>query len=85
MVTLGSRRIHLALTDSRGIGVHEHIVRLNNSNEYFDLMPYKGATFGQLAETAENHLKGHDFDVVYRAGGVNDIPTKDSYTEKISF
>ena len=69
MVTLGSKRIHLALTDSRGLGVLDHIHRLNKSGECFDLQAYKGATFGDLIEIAEGYLPKHDFDVIYIAGG----------------
>ena len=85
MISIGSRRIHLALTDSRGYEVHEHIVRMNNSRDYFDLQPCDEVTLGQLIETAEGYLKGTEFDVVYITGGVNDITTKVPYTKMISF
>ena len=85
MVSLGSKRIHIALTDSRGFGVHEHITRLNNTGEYFDLKPYNGATFRDLVGDAERYLKNHLFDVVYIAGGANDITEKNKHTKAISF
>ena len=85
MVTLGSKRIHLALTDSRGIGVLEHIQRLNKSGECFDLQAYKGATFRDLIGIAEGYLPKHDFDVIYIAGGANDITYKDKKTNMIHY
>ena len=85
MVTLGSRRIHLALTDSRGIGVGDKILELNKSQEYFELRPYRGAVFEDLVETALGYLKNHQLDVVYIAGGVNNITLKDQKNKLIHY
>ena len=75
----------MAFTDSRGIGVHEHILKLNKTGEYLDLEPYRGATFNEIFASVEHYLKDHNFDVVYMAAGVNDITTKNKKTGGISF
>ena len=85
MVTLGSKRIHVVLTDSRGDGVDTRIVKLNKSGECMDLRVYKGATFDHLVEIAEGYLPKHLFDVVYIAGGVTNITHKDRHSKKISY
>ena len=84
MVTLGSKRIHLVLTDSRGNGLQERIDKLNPP-EYMEVDDRKGATLSQLIEIAEDYLPKHPFDILYVVGGVNDITTKDKATGKISY
>ena len=44
-----------------------------------------GATFQEIIELAANHLNNYPFDVVYIAGGANNIRTKNSETGQISF
>ena len=85
VVLLGGKRIHLALLDSRGTGVHEAILGLNHSREYFDLKVRKGETLEGLIREAETYIKDHPFDVVYIAGGANNITYKDSFTKRISY
>ena len=85
MVTLGSKRIHIAFTDSRGEGVLKATRNLNTTGECFDLQVYKGATLEELVSVAEGYLPRHDFDVVYIAGGANNITYKDRSTNRIYF
>ena len=76
VVLLGSKRLHVAFTDSRGEGVHELILRLNKSNEYFELERRDEATLEELIDMTSTHLKDHPFDVVFIAGGINNIIEK---------
>ena len=85
MVTLGSKRIHIVFTDSRGAGLQGIVNRLNKTNEQMEIDERKVATLGALISIVEKYLPKHPFDVVYLAGGVNDITTKDNNTGEISF
>ena len=67
------------------VGVLKHIQRLNKSGECFDLQAYKGATFRDIVGVAEGYLPKHDFDVIYIAGGANDITFKDRRTNMIHY
>ena len=73
------------LTDSRGGGLQEKISKINDTSEYIEIDDRKGATLAQLIEIAEDYLPLHPFDVLYVAGGANDITTKDRITHQISF
>ena len=85
MVTLGSKRIQVVFADSRGAELQDHVNRLNNTGEYLEISENKGATLEDLIGQAERYLPLHPFDVIYIAGGVNDITSKDQCTKKISY
>ena len=85
MVTLGSKRIHIVFADSRAGGLQDCVNRLNNSGEHMDINEYKGATLEELIGIAEKYLPLHPFDVVYIAGGANNITSKNRLTRKISY
>ena len=85
MALLGSPRIHIAFTDSRGNPLQPLINSANTTNEHFEVSPYKGATFMELVDIASAYLITHPFDVIYLVGGVNDITTKNHYTKLISY
>ena len=55
MVTLGSKRIHVAFLDSRGGELQDIVERINDSGEYMELREYKGATFEELVREAIYH------------------------------
>ena len=84
MAVLGSRRIHYALTASRGKGVLDLIKGLNSA-EKFALRAVDGATLGELINVAADYLSKHPFDVIYVAGGACNITTKNSKTKRISY
>ena len=78
------RREHCIFTDSRGSGLYKKI-KGRGYGEFIGVWKKSGATFMNLVELAETHLDSYPFDVVYVAGGVNDITTKNQDTGKISF
>ena len=82
---LGSKRIHVVFTDSRGSGIQDILDRLNTSGEYIEIMEYKSATLQNLASIAETYLRLHPFDVIYVAGGATHITDKDESTKLISY
>ena len=83
MAMLGSKRIHVVYTDSRGSGLQERIDRLNTTGEYMEIVEHKSATLEALAADAETYLHKHPFDVVYVAGGgATNITTKDKKNEQ---
>ena len=85
MASLGIKRVHLVLGDSRLSGIQTLVNGLNVSGEYMEIEEHKGASFESLVLTAESFLPTHPFDVVYITGGVNDITTKDKSTGRISY
>ena len=85
MATLGSKRIHIVFADSRGCGLQKKIDRLNTTGEYMEIDDRKGATLADLIEIDEAYLPKHPFDVLYIAGGINDITFKNKLTNQISY
>ena len=85
MALLGGKRIHLAITDSRGSGLKEKVRSSSALKELFETKICKGATLATMVEEAENHLKRCPFDVVYIVGGACDITSKDLRTNLISY
>ena len=73
---LGSKRIHMVYTDSRGSGVQEIIEDTNLNGEYMEVVAYTSASFNEIADSAEEHLKKHPFDVVYIVGEATEVTTK---------
>ena len=69
MVTLGSKRLHIVFTDSRGAGLQELVNNLNTSKEYMEIDERKGATLSGLIGLARDYLPKHPFDVIYIVGG----------------
>ena len=80
----GRRREHWAFMDSRGNGVFEEIVKLDR-DEFIGVWKQPGATLEELVQLASKHLDSYPFDIVYVAGGVNNITTKNKVTGKVSF
>ena len=85
MVTLGSKRIQLAFTDSRGFDLDHRIRKINSTGELFEIQAYKGATFEEIVASVEGYLPKHPFDVVYIMGGACNVTTKDQFTGHISY
>ena len=85
MVTLGSKRIHVVFADSRGGDLQEIVDKINCTGEHMEINEYKGATFEELVGEAERYLPLHLFDVIYIAGGVNNITSKNRRTKAISY
>ena len=85
MAMLGSCRIHIVFTDSRGDKLQELIDSRNKTKEHFEVDFLKGAIFDDLVDKADKYLHTHPFDVIYIAGGVNDITYKDRRTNLIHY
>ena len=87
MVTLGSRRIHVVFADSRGGGLQDLTDDLsrNTNGEHLEITEYKGATLEILIDSAEKYLCNHLFDVIYIAGGANNITSKNKLTSQIYY
>ena len=85
MALLGSKRLHIILTDSRGKGLGDLIKSRNTSGEPFDVLVREGAILLDLAEAANQHLQKCPFDIVYIAGGACDITFKEKKTGKIIY
>ena len=87
MAMLGSKRIHIVSTDSRGSGLQTLLDRLNTTKKYMEIVVHNSATFEELARDidAEAHLHKHPFDVVYIVGGATNITKKDRLTGRIYY
>ena len=85
MALLGSKRLHIILTDSRGKGLGDLIKIRNKTGEPFDILVRDGATLFDLVEVADKHLQKNPFDIVYIAGGACDITFKEKSTGKIIY
>ena len=72
------------MLDSRANGLQERVDVLN-VGEYLGIRQYNGATLHDLTRQASRHLDKYPFDVVYIAGGICDVTTKDDVTKTISF
>ena len=70
--------------DSRAEGIYDSIHK-QPQPEYIGVWKQQGATLGDLVDLASAHLRNSPFDIVYIAGGVNNITTKNRATGKISF
>ena len=85
MATLGGKRIHLVVTDSRGAGLGDLVRESKELKEHFEVKICRGASLGELADETTSHLQRCPFDVVYIAGGVCDITSKNQLSNKISY
>ena len=85
MALLGSKRLHLILTDSRGKGLADLINEINTMGELVEVRIRDGATLRALADLAEIHLKGSPFDVIYIVGGFCNLTYKGRATKLISY
>ena len=85
MALLGIKRLHLIITDSRGIGLGDLLLPRNMTGEPADVLVREGATLFDMVEVAAKHLHKNPFDVVYIAGGACDITFKDKKTGKIVY
>ena len=85
MALLGSKRIHLIITDSRGKGLGDLISTRNNTGELYDVLVREGTSLFDLVEVAVKHLHKNPFDVVYIVGGACDITFKEKTTKRIVY
>ena len=85
MATLGGKRIHLLITDSRGTGLGDLVRKGNPAQEHFEVKVCRGATINEMVDEASRHLQRCPFDVVYIAGGACDITTKNYFTKIVSY
>ena len=69
MVTLGGKRIHLLITDSRGTGLGDLVRASMAITEHFEVKICNGATLVEMADEASRYLQRCPFDVIYLAGG----------------
>ena len=75
----------MAFMDSRGTYLQEVVDVLNKTGEHLEINYQKGATFEELIGKVEHYLPLHPFDVIYVAGGVNNITTKNQRNKKIYY
>ena len=85
MAMLGSKRIHMVYTDSRGSGLQDLLDKKNVEGEYMEVVAHKSASFNDVASSAEEHLRLHPFDVVYIVGGATEVTSKNRVTKLISY
>ena len=85
MALLGSKRLHLIVTDSRGKGLGDLIKERNKTGELFDVLVRDGAALLELVDVASQHLQKSPFDVVYIAGGACDITHKEKGSGRILY
>ena len=85
MALLGSKRLHLIVTDSRGKGLGNLIKTRNKSGELVDVLVRDGASLQVLVGAASKHLQKCPFDVVYIIGGVCDITDKNKLTKQVAY
>ena len=71
--------------DSRGKGLKDLIEKGNDTGELVDISVRDGDTFDELMEGVMSYLNKNPFDVIYLAGGVCDITTKNRITKEITY
>ena len=84
MADLRRRKIILFF-DSRGRNLEFILKSLNKSDKIIEPWMFEGATIEDLAHEAEYYAQNAPFDVIYIAGGICNITTKNKQTKKVSF
>ena len=81
---VGGKRLHLVISDSRIAGIGDLVKGKGSHKEEIEFRMRKGASFGEMADSAIKHLGKCPFDIVYIAGGICDITSKDHESGAIS-
>ena len=79
------RRRLIFFLDSRGTDLEREINLINTDNKLVEPWTFKGATIEDLTHEAINYGHLRPFDVMFVAGGICNITTKDWKTGKITF
>ena len=79
------RRKLIFFTDSRGLFLNELIVKEFGRSNGVEVLHYKGAGIGTLIKNAYYYAESRPFDVLFIAGGICNITSKDHDTKEIFF
>ena len=85
MAELGDKRKHVLFIDSRGSLLEETLRKAGISKEVFEIRATRGARIQALIRNADEYAKKYPFDVLYIAGGINNVTTKCSITKVVTF
>ena len=85
MASLGDRRKHVMFMDSRGSRLQEMLGKAGVSKTDFLIIPIPGAKIQALIREADEYAKIYPFDVLYIAGGINDVTVKCKITKMVTF
>ena len=84
MASLRRRKLILFF-DSRGRNLEFLVNNMNNSDKIIEPWVFDGATIQDLTLEADYYAQKAEFDVLFIAGGICNITTKNPMTGKISF
>ena len=85
MAKLGDKRKHVLFIDSRGSFLGGILGKTGVPKSDFEIKPYPGARIQSLIRDADEYAKKFPFDVLYIAGGINNVTTKCRVTKVVTF
>ena len=85
MAALGDRRKHVLFIDSRGSLLQAMLKKVGVKKSDFLVKPSPGAKFQTLIRDADDYAKKYPFDVIYIAGGINNVTVKCKITKVVTF
>ena len=85
MAQLGDSRKHILFTDSRGSRLEETLAKIGVGKQVFEIRPQPGARLQGIIRSADEYAKNYPFDVIYIAGGINNVTTKCRITKVVTF
>ena len=85
MAQLGDKRKHVLFIDSRGSKLQDTLKKVGVSENDFKIFNHPGARLQKLVFEANEYAKKRPFDVIYIAGGINNVTTKCRITKVVTF
>ena len=84
MADLRRRKVVLFF-DSRGRNLEFIVKSMNETERVIEPWVFDGATIEDLAREAEYYAKNAPFDVIFIAGGICNVTSKNKQTKEITF
>ena len=85
MASLGDRRKHVLFIDSRGSLLQEALSAAGVRKTDFLIKHFPGAKIQALIREMDEYAKQFPFDVLYLAGGINNVTVKCKITKVVTF
>ena len=85
MASFGDKRKHVRFVDSRGSLLAETLLKVGVKKSEFEIKASPGAKIQWLIRQADEYAKKYPFDVIYIAGGINNVTTKCKITKVVTF
>ena len=85
MASLGEKRKHALFIDSRGNDLQATLLKVGVTEDVFKVFNMPGARLQKIVYEANEYAKKRPFDVIYLAGGINNVTTKCQITKVITF